>query len=223
MPPGAKSTVPASTHVATMAGRNSKRELPRRTSKIDATGARGLRVLLVGNQRIGRDRQRLVEQEQREQVAGEGDSDGAAERDGEADVEYRLAWLVVGPHVADRIERVHDPQRRRHESEQQAERLDLQGERDAWQHLDDRHLRPRARQHRCEQAPNDGAKPAGGNQRHGLAQVGAPAKKRDDDGARERNEQREQGQPLAAHRIPPSRLADALAAIPAVHSVSKPK
>ena len=65
--------------------------------------------------------------------------------------------------------------------------------------------------------------PTGGDQRHGLAQVGAPAEKRDDDGARERNEQREQGQPLAAHRIPPSRLADALAAIPAVHSVSKPK
>ena len=82
----------------------------------------------------------------------------AAMRDGEADVERRLARLGVGPHVADRIERIDDPQARGHRGEQHAQRLDREGDRQAGQHVEQVDCRPRAaehlrqqRQHRREQ------------------------------------------------------------------------
>ena len=78
--------------------------------EINAAGANGFFVPFVGDQWIGRERQRLVEQKQREQILGERDPDRAAERHGETDVESRLARLVVGAHVADRVDRIDDPQ-----------------------------------------------------------------------------------------------------------------
>src|SRR3546814_4921680 len=56
-------------------------------SEIDPPAALRLRGPLVHHQRIGRERQGLVEDEQREHVAGEGDAHGGGDRDGEADVE----------------------------------------------------------------------------------------------------------------------------------------
>ena len=149
MPPGVKSSVPASSHVPTIAGRNSTSEVPSSSSSRGARRASPPRRLVV-DQRIGRERQRLVEQEQREQVLGEGDADGAAERDREADVEGGLARLGVGPHVADRIDRVHDPQRPSDQREQQAERLDPEGKREPGSNLEDLTL-PAARRRAPEQ------------------------------------------------------------------------
>ena len=44
MPPGVKSSVPASTQVATIAGRNSTSDVPEQQQQIDAAGADGLVV-----------------------------------------------------------------------------------------------------------------------------------------------------------------------------------
>ena len=182
---------------------------------------------LVGDQRIGRERQRLVEQEQREQVLGERDPDRAAERHGEADVESRLARLVVGAHVADRVDRVDDPQRGGDEREQHAERLDLEGEREPGDDVDNAEFRPGAVQHRPKQSEHDEAQRCCRHERYRLAQVRQLVKQRKDQRADERRQQGQDedgfGRKGRGHRSPPSRPLAAVLAIPAVHSVSKPK
>ena len=182
---------------------------------------------LVRHQRIGRERQSFVEQEQREQVLGESDPDRAAERYGKADVECGLTRLVVGAHVADRIDRVDDPQRGGDESEQHPQRLDLEGELKAGRDLDDLCLRPGAAEHWPEQAEHGEAQCARSHQRHRLAQVRQLVKERNDQRANERREQRQKnktfGRRHCRHRSPPSRALAAVPAMPAVHSVSMPK
>ena len=132
-----------------------------------------LGVGLVGDERIGRKRQRLVEQEQREQVLGERDADGAAQRHGEAHIVGGLPRLVVAAHVADGIDRVHDPERGGDQRKQHSERLDLEGEREPRHHLDVQRLGAGAGKHRAEQAEHGQEERAGRRKRDRLAQIRA--------------------------------------------------
>ena len=103
-----------------IAGSSSPIEVPSRYAEVDAPARARLGVAVVGDQRIGHQRQRLVEQEQGQQVGGEGDAHRRRQREREADVEAGLVRLVVGAHVADRIDRVDDPQPRGDQREQHA-------------------------------------------------------------------------------------------------------
>ena len=137
--------------------------------EIDSARPDGFGVGLVRDERIGRQRQRLVEQEQREQVLGEGDGHGGAERHCKADVVRCLARLVVGAHVADRIDRGDDPEGRGYDSEQESERLDLEGQGEAGDDLEVQRLRLGAGKDRRQQAEHDEKQGQRGQQRHALA------------------------------------------------------
>jgi hypothetical protein len=63
----------------------------------------------MGNQGIGDQREQLVENKQGERVRRERDPDGCGDRQREADVKTRLMGFVVAAHVADRIDRAHQP------------------------------------------------------------------------------------------------------------------
>ena len=85
-------------------------------------------VFVVVNERIGNEAEHLVEDHQREKVGGEGAPDGRREAGGEAGEEPGLRVLVQVPHVADGIDRRHDPQQRRDRGEHHAKRIDPEGE-----------------------------------------------------------------------------------------------
>ena len=89
-------------------------------AEIDASaGARGVGACMR-DERVGDERQHFVEHEQREQVGGTSDAHRRRDREREADVEARLLRLAVGAHVADRVDRVDDPQPGCDEREQHA-------------------------------------------------------------------------------------------------------
>ena len=139
--------------------------------QVDARAALGRRVALVRHQRIGRERQDFVEDEQREQVARHRDAHRAAEGDGEADVEARLVALAVPAHVADGVERVDDPQAAGDHGEQGAERLQLERKGEARNRFTDVQLRPRAGGDQQRQLDDDGEQRNRAGDRDAFAQV----------------------------------------------------
>ncbi len=152
------------------------------------------------DERIRGQREHLVEQEQRDQVARERDAHGRRQRDGEHDVEAGLVPLLVAPHVADRVQRIDDPQARGEGREQHPEGLDAERQLDAGQQFRDRDTRPLSRHHRGQQSPHGGREPAGRHERHCLAKVCAePPRQGDTDGAGQRQHQRDQDGGLRAH------------------------
>ena len=120
-------------------------------AEIDAAAAAGGRGAPVGHQRVGREGQDLVGEEQREQVAREGDRQGGADGNGEEEEEPGLRGLVVAAHVPDRVAGGDDPQAGGDHGEQHAEGLDLEGELDAGKHLHQACPGPFARCHQREQ------------------------------------------------------------------------
>ena len=87
----------------------------------------------------------------------ERDAHGGGDGDREVGVEAGLMLLVVSPHVTDGVDRGHDPKKASHQSEQHAEWLDLER---------DRQTRQSAKQHdrrllaRVELEGRDGDRPA---------------------------------------------------------------
>ena len=59
---------------------------------------------MMGNQRIGADRDDLVEEVEGEEVVGEGHTDGTEDGQGETGVETGLGMFVQSPHIAHGIE-----------------------------------------------------------------------------------------------------------------------
>ena len=186
-----------------------------------------LGVGLVGDERIGRKRQRLVEQEQREQVLGEGDADRAAQRHGEADIVGGLPRLVVAPHVADGIDRVHDPEPGGNQRKEHSERLDLEREREPRHHLDIQRFGAGAGKHGTEQAEHRQEERTGRRKRDRLAQVGHAVEHRDQQRADERDQDGSEDEDLRRvgehHLSPPMSACAALLATPADSSVKIPK
>ena len=64
---------------------------------------------------------------------------------------HNLVLLSVAAHIADRIDRVDDPQTRRHEREEHPERFDAEGDRHARQRFEQRQRRTQAVRHRGDQ------------------------------------------------------------------------
>ena len=105
-------------------------------AEVDAPAPHRVPVAVMGHQRIGQDRQHFVENEQREEVGGEGNANRRPKGEGETDVETGLVRFPVAPHIADRVDRIDDPQKTRDRGEHHAERFDLEGDRDARNDLD---------------------------------------------------------------------------------------
>ena len=123
----------------------------RRAHQIDevlAAARPSLVVLVVVDERIGDEAEHLVEDHQREQIGGEGAPDGRREAGGEAGEEPGLRVLVQVPHVADGIDRRHDPQQRRDGGKHHAERIGPESEVDPRQNLEQAQIDRPARQHR---------------------------------------------------------------------------
>jgi hypothetical protein len=99
------------------------------------------------DERIGRQSNCFVEDEEGEYVGCKGDTDRARNGQRKADVEAGLVLLVVAAHITDRVQRGDDPQTRRDQGEEHAQRLDLEREIEAGQHLDEVQTRTTARLH----------------------------------------------------------------------------
>ena len=137
--------------------------------EVDAAALLRLLRPVMGHQRIGRERQQLVEEEQREQVRCERHPHGPRERDGEEDVETRLVLLVVTSHVADRIDRRDDPKEAGQQTEEQAEGLHLEREEDARKRLAEHQTRPLSPDRLRRQVGDEQEQNAGGDQGSCLA------------------------------------------------------
>ena len=100
-----------------------------RDQRVDEIGSpssdRGVSAI-VHHQRVRRQRQHLVEHEERREVAGERDPDRGRQAHGEARKIACLVRIVPGAHVANRIDRCDDPESGRHQRKEQAERVDAQ-------------------------------------------------------------------------------------------------
>ena len=194
--------------------------------EIDPALVAGLVVALVRDQRIGRNSQDLVEQEQREEVARERDPHGRRDGDGKADVERRLPWLVVPAHIADGIDRIDDPQRRGDAGEQHPQRLDRERNLDTAEDLAPTHGGAFAGQHHGQQVDDDHPEERGrGGKRHRLAQIAVKAGDGDAKRAERWDGHGKLDQKRPAHCPPhPARSSRAASpATPAERSVQMPK
>ena len=174
------------------------------------------------HQREGGERKDLVEDEQGEEIAGEGHSHHRGDREGEEEVETRLILLVVTPHVADRIGRGHDPEERGDEGEENAQRLGLERDRDSGDRLRQHHLRARAAAHRNVDPQDDREEDPGGDQTGRLAQVRIATQQQDERGPGDRHHQREDEE-RGHGAIPAISTSAACRAIPAVRPALIPK
>ncbi len=191
--------------------------------EIQSPGRPRLFGATVGDQRIGHQRQHFVEQKEREQVAGERDAHGGGDGEREADVEDGLARFPVRSHVADRIERIDDPQAGGDHREEHAERLDREGDRQAGQDVEQVKGRPLAGEHLGEQHHDEGEEDQRAEHRGAFARVRPTLEQRHQDGRRRRHGKGKGDEFGAAHPPPPISAAAALAAMPAVRSASSPK
>ena len=124
--------------------------------------------------------------------------------------------LVVGAHVTDRIDRIDDPKPRGDETEEHAERLDLERQGKPRHDLEQFDGGPGAREHAIEQRQNGQEQGRGGDQRHALAQVGVLTGDADQYGAGKGNGESEGKRQPFRHGVPP---INALAAVPATEVV----
>ena len=85
-------------------------------------------VTLVRDQRIGREGQHLVEDEQREEVRSHRDAHDAEHGEAEADIEARLVRLALAAHIADREHRIDAPEHACHQGEKRAQGFETEGE-----------------------------------------------------------------------------------------------
>ena len=146
--------------------------------EIEAPGAHRFRRRPVGDQRIGRKGEHLVKEEQREEVAGERQPHGRGDGDGEADIEERLPVGPLVAQIADRVDRIDDPQPRGDEREEHAEGLDGEGDWQAGDDIDEVERRPAAGEHRRQQRQDRQEEQDGSDERHALAEVRAAGEER---------------------------------------------
>ncbi|MEY9162840.1 hypothetical protein ABIE78_000959 [Sinorhizobium fredii] len=133
--------------------------------------APSLFVLVVVDERIGDEAQQLVEDHQCEQIGGEGAADGRRKAGSEAGKEAGLRVLVQVPHVADGIDRRHDPQERRDGGEHHAERIDPESEVDPRQDLEQPQFDRPARKHRGRHRGDDREHDERGERRDEIAEL----------------------------------------------------
>ena len=120
---------------------------PHQVDQVAPAAVPGFLVLLVVDQGIGDQAERLVEDDQGEQVGGEGPADGRRQADGETGEEAGLGVLLQAPHVADAVDRGDDPQQGRYGGEHHAQGIHPEGEIHPRQYLEQGDLDGPAREH----------------------------------------------------------------------------
>ncbi len=132
-------------------------------TEVDACRLFRMLGAVMRDQRVGDQRHRFVEQEQREHVAGQRNALGGKDGAGKAHEKAGLVLFVVAAHVTDGIQRTDDPQSGSDERKERAQRLDDELEGHARQHFGEHQLGSRAahhvahqRQHLSEQGHRNG-------------------------------------------------------------------
>ena len=152
---------------------------PEQGAEVDPSRPPRLGGAGVGHERVGGQRQRLVEDEQGDEVVRERDPHGGPDGDREAGVEPRLVLLVMRPHVADGVDRGDEPQEPRHHREQHPERLDHQLERDPGHQRRENQARPPALSHLGVDPEHAREDQRRGHQGDSLPQIRCPERKND--------------------------------------------
>jgi len=193
-------------------------------AQVHAPGAARLPGARVGHQGIGGEGDGLIENEEGENVGGKGDAHGAGDGDGEADVEPGLVLLVVGAHVADRVQGGDDPQPRRHHGEEHPQRFDLEGELEAGQDLDHVKAGSAAGLHHGQDDSGDDRKQAhAGDETRRLADIRPAPEQHDQDDTSERPHHRQTDRGLRRHSSIPNSMRAAADATPTLSEVKTPK
>ena len=139
---------PVEPDVAPAQGRQEQTEgSEEKVTEIGATTLAGFLVLHVGDQRIGRDRQHLIEKVNREQVGREGHAHGGAKRNAKKGIETSLGVLVQPTHIAYGVKRGGDPQHRGNRREGEPETINPQEHGNVGEDLPDVKLHYVARQY----------------------------------------------------------------------------
>jgi len=99
--------------------------------QVFAAGCAGLRRLVVGDERVRRHRQEFVEDEDGDEVVGEGDAEGGGDGRGKGREVAGLGVFGEPAHVADAVETRDEPEEARDGPEEEAERVGLEREFDA--------------------------------------------------------------------------------------------
>lgn len=157
-------------------------------------------VLVVVDERIGDEAQHLVEDNQREQICGEGAAHCGREAGGEAGEKAGLRVLVQVPHITDGVDRGHDPQKRRDSGEYHAERIGPQSDVDPWQDLEQPQFDGAAGQHRRRHGDDDRKHGDRGDRRYRVAEFFALVEKENGEGRQSGDGDGEQ-RPGRYHRV----------------------
>ena len=161
----------------------------------------------MGHQRVRRQRQRFVEDEQGDEVVGERDPHGGRDGDREAGVEPRLVLLVVRPHVSDGVDGRDEPQEPRHHREQHAERLHHQLQRNSRHQGSEDETRPAALRNLGVDPEHAREHERRGDQGHRLPEIGAPPCKHDESAREQRQGEACEHQKRGSHRTALGRSA----------------
>ncbi len=149
--------------------------------QIFAPGSPRLQILFMGDQRIGGKGENLVEQVERQEIAGEGHADGCTDGDGETGEIAGLIMLLETAHVPDGINRGQNPQKRGDQGEGHPHGVDPQFNGDAGENFCDRkgvgHPIEHCRNHRGNQQKLGQRN----EQSPGLAHIGSTPRKVDGD------------------------------------------
>ena len=111
-------------------------------------------ILMVGNQRIGADRDNLIEKIHGEKIVGKGHADGPEDGQGETGIKPSLCVFFESAHVAHRIKNGDRPERRGDEGEDHRHGIGTQ--RHGYSRQDGKHMKhqglamPNRRHHRAD-------------------------------------------------------------------------
>ena len=122
---------------------------------IGSRAALGFPGLFVRDERVCREGQHFIEDEERKHVPGKRDPHGAGYSDGEAHVETCLLFLAVTPHVANGIKRIDDPEAGCDAGEQHTQRLDFEGNLETRHNLQQAEFRTGTGHNGIEQGKHD--------------------------------------------------------------------
>ncbi len=191
-------------------------------AQIDPPGPARLGRAAMGDQRIGRQRQGLVEHQEGQKIAGERDAHGAGQRQREAGMEAALLGVAIGAQIADRIDCGRQPQAARDQGEHQPQRLGGQAKLKAWQHLDERLRRALAGRDRRQEVQHQAEQRERHADREAVAQTRPSREVPDHRRCQCRQGDGQQHEPADAHGAGPTKAAAASSARPKVQPAARP-
>ena len=176
--------------------------------KVDAGPALGLLGPLVGNQRIGRQGEDLIEDEQREHVLREGNANGCKNCNRKAGKKSCLVFLAGTAHVTNCIDRGEYPKARCNQCEDHSKGFDGKAKRNPRDDLKQGHPKGLTRLDSQEDAKHGSKDSQRTGHHEAVSQVWTPAKQCDAEGRNQRQKDRQENERFTGHGSGPSRLAD---------------